>query len=484
MPKVKAKGLTARIVHPDMEASEVISNRVLCGYFTTMGTHGDYKRYGNDCAIFYTFNIEKIVGTLTNCVDTVVVNRPPSFKTQSFYDDGPSDLSRVDSVFKDKRTVIIKVMDTKEELHTVGVIDIDRNILLGTDWPHRDYNVDLASIIMRELEARKYVSVLKESKIKITLGADPEFEELKTPEEYSPVQSTLAASTREKIGRDGCGAQIEIRPDPATTPAMLLKNIQRLIRDCPPMSTRGDRYPLGAHIHIGGILPTTDVIEMLDAFLGKVVKGSSGEARGSYNVLSAVRSQPHGFEYRTPPSSWLDNPRIAYITLKLVHELCLRAASDEGFTYEVGSKGIPLRTTYLNILPKHDVDYFFKFFEKYTPVSYINANWVKRPKLNKCVITFEGEWNPHFQEHLSTRLHRYIKSGKIVFSNKLGKIGDVVGITISDFKCVTLESVAPELAEDKDTFYVGLPYSIRNYKDSGYLDRVADAIKNQMGKRI
>jgi len=138
-----------------------------------------------------------------------------------------------------------------------------------------------------------------------------------------------------EIGLDGSGAQIELRPHPATSPDGLVRNVQGLFRDFMAASSstprdlgiQGNHYPLGAHIHFG-LRPTpqggtqeTDVdkfTSILDWALGGIILPLSGRARkeSSYYLLSAWRTNDHGFEYRSLPSAIFANPTVLGVVLK------------------------------------------------------------------------------------------------------------------------------------------------------------------------
>ena len=220
---------------------------------------------------------------------------------------------------------------------------------------------------------------------KITLGADPEFEELIKKDTYEPMYSSYkGVDPKKEIGCDGAGMQLELRPKPSFTPTGLVKNIAGLIEKIPPVSVRGDHYPLGGHIHFG-IPYKQEYIEVLDDFLGRKLLELSGVARGGYRNLGAIEPKSYGFEYRSLPSSWLLNPRIARIVLKIAYKAVYLLS--RGFLeYEVGNKGVKFSEYLrLKILSENELKYFKSFLKDYSNYNglAINSNWSKSWKDEK-----------------------------------------------------------------------------------------------------
>jgi hypothetical protein len=252
---------------------------------------------------------------------------------------------------------------------------------------------------------------------KITIGCDPEFEltlnktivrvrnELYNPtwepsvpgidsdswkSKIAPyIKRTISNALNSSIGVDGAGAQVEMRPNPAETPEQLVENVRELMiavnrlgtkladyNVTLGLSSKGDRFPLGGHIHIG--LERTKVkygsedrhsktpvwkethptlvhrpitlenimsalgyvdrhtespikpfdksalVELFDAYLGKQCAALNGTARGTYAIIGAYRDKHYGLEYRTLPAAVFNNPRIAFIVCSVVKQLTER----------------------------------------------------------------------------------------------------------------------------------------------------------------
>lgn len=229
---------------------------------------------------------------------------------------------------------------------TIGYYVLDRESLLTTDWCHTEDAVNfidkyVKNALITELPLKRIPipRMRLMQPIPIKLGCDPEFEVVKTETGYvtsAAEFATLRAGFRNYnggIGRDGSGKQLELRPRPGnpkqvTTNMKVLFNKLRQFPDTKntDILVSGHTFSLGGHIHFGvkRRLSSSQVREfamLCDDFLGKYTLELSGYARSSFKVLSAVRDQKHGFEYRTPPSIIFYSPAIAEIVLTLVQNL-------------------------------------------------------------------------------------------------------------------------------------------------------------------
>ena len=73
------------------------------------------------------------------------------------------------------------------------------------------------------------------------MGADPELEELRDWNKYTPVPTSYRGINPSlEIGADGAGFQIELRPKPAQKAVQLVQNIKQLMtRIHRPVSVKG-----------------------------------------------------------------------------------------------------------------------------------------------------------------------------------------------------------------------------------------------------
>ncbi|WP_020616339.1 putative amidoligase domain-containing protein [Paenibacillus daejeonensis] len=171
---------------------------------------------------------------------------------------------------------------------------------------------------------------------RLQIGADPEFVLLRS-------DGRIVSPTRflEPHGAAGCDTVVvgrtvrhpvaELRPDPASNPAELATHVRRLLQQAAAKITERDLrwlaggmpvpgLGLGGHIHFSGTWLSNRLLRMLDscvAFPLALVEDPAGrKRRPRYGMLGDYRLQPHGFEYRTPPS-WLVSPMAAQAAFAL-----------------------------------------------------------------------------------------------------------------------------------------------------------------------
>lgn len=172
----------------------------------------------------------------------------------------------------------------------------------------------------------------------IQLGADPEFVVL------SPRGNLVIASRYLPIhGKAGCDEiwigknrsnkpVVEVRPDPTSDPRKLVIRIyEQLLSVAKKMNTVSGKwlagalpyrgFPLGGHIHFGGLKPNFKMLRALDNYLALplvLAEDKNGiQRRPKYGFLGDYRLKDYGgFEYRTPPS-WLISPTLTKGVLAL-----------------------------------------------------------------------------------------------------------------------------------------------------------------------
>jgi hypothetical protein len=169
----------------------------------------------------------------------------------------------------------------------------------------------------------------------ITLGADPEFETMINGTVVSARDlPQLSTDNKIYISHDGITQpQRELRPDPANTPEELVENIRDLIKISSffgeDLIVGGKTLSCGGHIHIGNATPTKELVDILDYFLFPINEfNTSLRKESNYGKSGDVRSQPHGFEYRTPPAVWLLTPVLARMTLELTKNIVEKIIND------------------------------------------------------------------------------------------------------------------------------------------------------------
>ncbi|MEM2941616.1 MAG: hypothetical protein QW304_08740 [Thermoproteota archaeon] len=293
----------------------------------------------------------------------------------------------------------------------------------------------------------------------ITLGCDPEFEELKTSDWYTPMYTSLRENTSSPIGTDGAGSQVELRPKASADPGEVIDSLAQLIeRVDVPLSTIGDRFPLGGHIHVGlpGVENEDDVdekvvrsiVKLLDNFIGKKTLPLSGEARGEYKELGAYEIKPWGFEYRTPPAAVFYRPEMAEITLKLTKNLV-----EKFLLGEIGERSYVVFEDYITDggLTPLEVDHWHTMICQYkkNPPICINELWGAKVSL----INFRDEWDERVKKFIRNALegipYRIILYGLAAYRGKV-----IAGIEFPGY-----EEMEHPVEMDVPAF--GIPYNLR-----------------------
>ena len=366
----------------------------------------------------------------------------------------------------------------------IGFLIPERQILFGTDWTHSNTDSTTIGAIISELQKKEILREIpiqeKEKRIvKLTMGADPEFEENTDWFEYHPKLPTVNQSIRDEIGTDAAGAQIEIRPRPSDNVEELVKNIKSLIVQLPPISDRGDRYPIGGHIHFG-TRRTSDIITILDDFLGRKLLNLSGKARGSYGYLGAYEDKPWGFEYRTLPSCWLHNPEIAKLVLQIAQGTVKKFLEDGEITYEVtNNKGVA-DDEYLNFISLEERNKLFNFIDEYFKntnlIKPINANWGATYKVS---VFCTEDWNYEIKDIFCNRLQKNLEEKKLdekVYSIIVYGLKEERGnvCTFPSKTYTRIEDIKPLLYEGR--IYLGVPFIFRTEETDAIIRVVADEI--------
>jgi len=289
---------------------------------------------------------------------------------------------------------------------------------------------------------------------------------------------------------DGSDDQIELRPKPGT-PRDVTQNIRKLIKQFSEeyenldLSIEGDEYPLGGHIHLGvgrRWYPPEELITLLDDFIGRPTIELSGEARCDYKELSNVRKQPHGFEYRTPPSAIFMNPAIANICMKLARNITKKYLNSESFEYD-NRKLTESEYVTIGGLSKQQAKYFMKFCREYKPTRSVRASWkVKKINTSKINIVFRDSWNITIKETLSEFITKELKGiVKLPITIKLYGLGEKRGTNLCTLKTLYTEIYnnvsLPTWVPETRTLNVGMSFDRRQNLSYVFLCDVTDEIK-------
>ena len=275
------------------------------------------------------------------------------------------------------------------------------------------------------------------SYINTTVGCDPEFEAMRNGRVVHACEfNDVFGGTGENVelGRDGAGAQIEIRPRPSTDPLVVVENIKRIMGRIPcEISCKGTVYPLGGHIHVGvghSYEIPDDLKVILDSFIGKTTIDLSGSARSSYKALGQSRAQAWGFEYRSTPTACFWKPEFALLCMKIVKNLTEKFINAGRFEFNAS----PTREDYVTnaSLTDDEADLFFANIRDYEywmlqssdPLD-IRGNWIENPvqeirteptpeapvvPTTSSRIVFADEWSPDVRAFFRFRLPRNLQT--------------------------------------------------------------------------
>lgn len=242
----------------------------------------------------------------------------------------------------ERRGVLFVTADDEDFL---AYADTDCRSVLASDWVHNLADRYVASwLIQRVCAEMGWHDEYCENEvgnaptdIELLVGADPEFEVAVCVDNYAVVvhaDGYIERSTEpeSRVGTDGAGSQLELRPRPARTPEELYEQILALAKRARAwladlaesdveLLLSGHVLPIGCHIHLGTaqgytaaeyreFVRTLDRVRTPMGELGELMVRLSGSARGSYATRAACEGgKCHGgFEYRTPPAAILAFP--------------------------------------------------------------------------------------------------------------------------------------------------------------------------------
>jgi len=216
----------------------------------------------------------------------------------------------------------------------------------------------------------------------LTLGCDPEFMVV-GPENRSILCNISYQSRYGEVGSDHGNRVGEMRPAPGT-PTQVVENLRHLFHHVKTHHPQikivcggGEQYheATGGHIHFGmswdsfwsshdhgrrrrqtnfGNNHQGRLITTLDYFLGLRLKKVPGAKRSgqSYGKPGDVRMQPHGFEYRTPPS-WITDPVLAESVLAIAYQIAkMWQVKPTAFDHLITAKRVARKREYAMLVPE------------------------------------------------------------------------------------------------------------------------------------
>lgn len=406
--------------------------------------------------------------------------------------------------------------------HVVGYYLPDLNSWVTTNWTwHIQYmTVVLAyawpkfiegfgiSLGNNSLASEKKGEKVK--KIEVTIGCDPEFETLKNGKVVRAdtiINRDNAVTPTAEIGLDGQRAQVEVRPKPSSNPGKVVKNIRDLMKkfakdySSVDLTDKGNNYPLGGHIHVGigqRIEVDRELGMILDDFIGRPTINLSGSAREGYKRLAsqsseAIRSQPHGFEYRSTPAAVFQNPRIAYIVFKLAKNLSEKYFNQETIKYEER----PTIQNYIDVggLTEKQATYFMKFIEDYKPEVSLRSAWkveaapVDLTFQNNITVEFHDEWDPIVSRALQESIQDAVMSNRPVVVSFYGlnedRGTDICTLPCSGFNTM-FDNIPKPYMSSGNVLNIGVSRNRRMDMGSARVrtltDTVRNAVTNLMGE--
>jgi len=375
-------------------------------------------------------------------------------------------------------------LKTSEYNRVIAEFCPTKKILLTTDWSHDETRVSFVGEFLSHMEKCGLLKrrSMEKRKPTVMLGTDPEFE-------YVDPDTDEILSCREmgirdrvpmsgpgstgRIGCDGCGAQRELRPEPAPTPEGLIENIEKLIQAGmdEKWSLRGDKYSCGGHIHIGGVEESREFGKLLDYYLGPLdVLNSPARAGSQYGKpgsSDSVRKQPYGMEYRTPPVGWLASKELARITLKIV-----KLAAEKHFYGEdieiTDNLGADLEALGIT---EREVKTFFDEINKYKaeglPKDLKEAWGFRVPP--KFVLEFRDGWHDDVRDYLETIVRKMAAEeqlgGRCVFYGLASDRGNVFSVVMAHMNGIEMPETygfMPPLKTGAGKNHVGMPHNLRN----------------------
>jgi len=213
---------------------------------------------------------------------------------------------------------------------SIGWYNKDSNILCMADLGNYPETA-LGNLDVVIHHILRYKNTGKFPFVKITIGSDPEFEIVARDGNIVSADSLFHDPNKNKlIGTDGHNETGELRPQFATNPLKLARNIKRLVRKLhnnPNLGSGvevyaggGTKVMTGGHIHFGIQSMPEDLKDIMWKLVavpvlrhqGKLRTGDTSKCKKNGNDI--VRQQPHGIEWRVLPS-FIVNEDITVATL-------------------------------------------------------------------------------------------------------------------------------------------------------------------------
>lgn len=310
----------------------------------------------------------------------------------------------------------------------------------------------------------------------VTLGGDPEFEVINLDGDFVPAHEVISDPDRDSpVGLDGASSTGELRPDPSPTPEGLVENLRQCLKALTEdyllegyvFSLKGKHVPLGGHVHFGFEEELSEQIirrlcQALDDFVGIPLRGTNGSARGSYDRLGAYELKRWGFEYRTPPATYLAHPEWARLVYKVAQGVVKTLLKEGYLEYELEG-GIPSKEAYLKIgLTEEEHQLFFQFIRSYRslikPPQVYKAWELTMPEKRARVVT-RDDWDRLLSQSVRDVLWDVLDlDAKVYLYGLRSDRGFVASLPGSPYD---FEGYPKPLRAEDGSLWIGLPYTFR-----------------------
>lgn len=386
--------------------------------------------------------------------------------------------------------------------------------LVLCDLTHHSSGITIVKKIVNYLIknnlVREFKRIKKDNdKVKITIGADPEFELFKDGSFICAGDLFSGCGPEYKVGLDGNNDVIELRPSPAKAGDVkgfidemtnLMTTVHKTIFNSNKgnitVSAKGNRAAIGGHWHIGVnnkvYQPSSKLVKLLDYFLGTPFWSTNGTARGSYKRIAWTRDQDWGFEYRSTPAACFADPIITGICAKILGNIIKKYFNKNKFRIYKKQKVSDKQLQMYGKLTTDEIVYFRNFIKNFNNVSQdenILAAWLKdipKFKIKPISVDFSDEWANNKKTLILKRIAKMI--GETEFSKTirlhLYGLSQDRGNVVSGISHCSLQDINHSYTKDMKVS-IGLPKFFRGSRISAIsITSLLNELVNEIKKRM
>lgn len=459
-------------------------------YFKGATSHGSRRPLEPGGLFVFTsvcgFDFGEHLGNLEFVVDPDMLSEGGWRDESTFYLDGEP--LRYYSLFSDKKLR----GGTRGRL--LGHFFPDIGSLVTCDLTHTIKGTALLKTIIKELIELGLLKEYTEPKEKprkkvkkplpvITLGADPEFEVIRRGSVIFAGDVLVDPEIDEPFGLDGSRETAEARPDPGHTPEEVISNIEDILDSVLgelqsknlSLGVKGDCFPTGCHIHIGGVRFNRDLdfplLKLFDKALYAPCKKLNGAARGGYAGAGNYETKDWGFEYRSLPGAIMSNKRLFFLVAKAMQNLSAKWWGE----VEVPSPNCyPKTILKAGGLTEHEINDFFQLIDSDLFERSVLENWGladDESYKKKPMIVFSDRWHPPIKELFRERIASANPKEDIHLYGLAAERGMVLsGLHVSEIETIP-HQISPQ------TIAFGIPKAIRIGLCPGTRERILKGIE-------